>query len=246
MVGDRRDDDAGAIAWPGFVDILSAVIMMFVFFVMITSIVMYVLSVEYKKSLSKQNEERVSKMVTEQLSGYVEKIQSGEVSIEDVKNTMKFKEKVQTLQNENQQLTKDKRELTHDMEILSGAIEQIKADFAENLKQSTTLSDGFFVILFEHNDISVSKETTSAIQAYVENRIKQAGTKDVRVSILAPDNPNAPTISVSRELSLARALNIRNVVMDKGVTPADISVRYIDAQAIDESFNWVKIGVEKK
>ena len=40
-MSDRREDDLSAIAWPGFVDILSAVIIMFVFFLMIVATALF-------------------------------------------------------------------------------------------------------------------------------------------------------------------------------------------------------------
>ena len=46
MAGDRRDDDAGAIAWPGVVDMLSSVLVMFLFFILITKFAMYSLNAQ--------------------------------------------------------------------------------------------------------------------------------------------------------------------------------------------------------
>lgn len=40
-MSERRQDDLSAIAWPGFVDILSAVIIMFVFFLMIVATALF-------------------------------------------------------------------------------------------------------------------------------------------------------------------------------------------------------------
>lgn len=44
---DADEDDLGAIAWPGFVDILSSVIIMFVFFLMIVAGALYIYTLIY-------------------------------------------------------------------------------------------------------------------------------------------------------------------------------------------------------
>jgi len=72
----RREDDLSAIAWPGFVDILSAVIIMFVFFLMIVATALYFHILIFKSQLLAQVEDgqvktesdedvRVSQMQTE-------------------------------------------------------------------------------------------------------------------------------------------------------------------------------------
>ena len=50
MSGDSSTDMA-ANAWPGFVDILSAVVIMFVFFVLIISAVLYFYTITYKAAM---------------------------------------------------------------------------------------------------------------------------------------------------------------------------------------------------
>ncbi|MCB1580372.1 MAG: hypothetical protein H6859_05125 [Rhodospirillales bacterium] len=50
-MSERREDDLSAIAWPGFVDILSAVIIMFVFFLMIVATALYFHILIFKSQL---------------------------------------------------------------------------------------------------------------------------------------------------------------------------------------------------
>ena len=59
-MSDSEDDDMGAIAWPGFVDILSSVIIMFVFFLMIIAGALYIYTLVYvSKVKSDQAAEQV-------------------------------------------------------------------------------------------------------------------------------------------------------------------------------------------
>ncbi len=240
---DRRDEDSGAIAWPGFVDILSAVIIMFIFFVMITSIIMFFLSLEFKKNISKKNDERVQELVSKEMSDLIKELNAGKITIEQIKNNMDKEEQVQTLEAENNKLTREKLELAHEIENLTGAIDQIKADFSDSEDQNIELIDNYMTILFKYNDISLSEETTDAIIKYIETSILNKKIKKYSIKILACDNPNAPTISVSRELSLARILNIRNVFINRGIDTDAFSVKFVKPQDINGSYNWIKIGV---
>jgi len=243
---DRRDEDSGAIAWPGFVDILSAVIIIFIFFVMITSIIMFFLSIEFKKNLKKQNDEQVEKMVSKEMAHIIEQFNAGEITIEQIKDNVKQQEHVETLENENEKLTRDKLELAHEIENLSGAIDQIKADFANAEDQDIELVDNYLTILFKYNDISLSDETTEALNKYIETRIINKNIKKYSIKIVASDNPNSPTISTARQISLSRILNIRNVFLNHGVSTKSFSVKFIQPQDINGSYNWIKIGVQKK
>lgn len=51
MSDSRREEDYSAIAWPGFVDILSAVIIMFVFFLMIVATALFFHIIIYKSKV---------------------------------------------------------------------------------------------------------------------------------------------------------------------------------------------------
>ncbi len=243
---DRRDEDSGAIAWPGFVDILSAVIIMFIFFVMITSIIMFFLSLEFKKNLKKQNDEQVEKMVSKEMAHIIEQFNAGEITIEQIKENIDQQEHVETLKNENEKLTRDKLELAHEIENLSGAIDQMKADLSNAEDQDIQLVDNYITILFQYNDISISDKTTEALNKYIEKSIVNKGIKKYSIKIIACDNPDAPTISVARQISLARTLNIRNVFLEHGVSTESFAVEFIEPQDINGSYNWIKIGVQEE
>lgn len=59
-MADSEDDDMGTIAWPGFVDILSSVIIMFVFFLMIVAGALYIYTLVY---ISKVESDQVAEQV---------------------------------------------------------------------------------------------------------------------------------------------------------------------------------------
>lgn len=210
--------------------------MMFLFFIMIVSIVMYVMSMEFKKNLAKESEQKVAAQVSQQLTKYADMLSTGELTIEELQDHLEAQKEIKELSTQNTRLVKENVELTD-------AIEQIKADLASGLTQTTTENTEGLVIFFERNDISLSPETSELVKSYIEKNIKGKNPEKIQVVLMAGDNPNAPTISVSRELGLARTLNIRNAAINLSIPAGNISVKFIQPKSIDGSYNWVTIKV---
>ncbi|MFT4714339.1 MAG: hypothetical protein ACI8W1_002840, partial [Candidatus Azotimanducaceae bacterium] len=59
------DTDMAANAWPGFVDILSAVVIMFVFFVLIIAAVLYFYTITYKVKIEGKLTSEISRTFVE-------------------------------------------------------------------------------------------------------------------------------------------------------------------------------------
>jgi len=73
-----EDGDLNEVAMPGFVDILSSVITVFMFFMLITSAVMFFLSLQIKKNAVeeiKKAQEEASKKASDAKSETTEEIQ---------------------------------------------------------------------------------------------------------------------------------------------------------------------------
>jgi hypothetical protein len=71
----NADDPESTIPWPGFVDILSTVIIVFVFFMMLTSVIIFVLSQQDKtKAVEKAKAEAVAEAATESVEDKTNKI----------------------------------------------------------------------------------------------------------------------------------------------------------------------------
>ena len=65
-MGDRREDDLSAIAWPGFVDILSATVIMFVFFLLVVASVLFFHMIIFKSTTLSYIEQNRSESTKEQ------------------------------------------------------------------------------------------------------------------------------------------------------------------------------------
>jgi len=235
-MSDRREDDIGAVAWPGFVDILSAVIIMFVFFVMITAIVMFVMSVQNQEAMESENEKKVQ----EEISNLKEKI-----LIESQANPQEFSLQVQKV-TEIQNLSEENEKLNEQVQDLSATVEQLKADLAETKDQDALLGsdEKSLIILYKNNEISLSPAVENTIREFVNSQTSETG-KLPQITLETGDAPNASAVSVVRELSLARTLNIRNVMLSEDIDPGKVKVVYTEAEKVEDSYHWVRIKIEE-
>ncbi len=150
-----------SVAWPGFVDILSAVIIMFVFFVMITSIIVYMLAQDFKKKVvttveQSQYQEMISGMnniksmldpdnLSEETDSEVSKEQLEDVISETIKLLQNLKkeeiEKIQEMVKKNQQSEADTNQgideklktLQEDNKLLSSKLKELSKDMQLNV-----------------------------------------------------------------------------------------------------------------
>jgi len=233
-MSDRREDDIGAVAWPGFVDILSAVIIMFVFFVMITAIVMFVMSVQHKEAMESENEKKVQ----EEISNLKEQI-----VIESQSNPQEFALQVQKV-TESQNLSEENEKLNEEIQDLSATIKQLKADLAETKDQNAFLSDDqkSLVILYKNNEMSLSPAVETVIKDFINSNASETGIQS-KIVLETGDAPNASAVSVMRELALARTLNIRNVMLSENIDPSKVKVTYTGPEKVQDSYHWVKIRI---
>lgn len=192
-MGDRREDDLSAIAWPGFVDILSAVIIMFVFFVMIVATALYF-----------------------HILIFTSKVKSDEAA-EDVvaENQYKFT--------------------------------QLQTQFAESTEQTMSVdSDNkSLVVFFGTDSISVLPEIKEQLDTNLKKYFADGGADgyDIRVHIPKSDEG---LINITKEISVARMLNVRNTLIDAGFNPQSIRPKMVDAYSIEEKDHWIKIEMVKR
>ncbi|MCB1680838.1 MAG: hypothetical protein KDI65_02785 [Alphaproteobacteria bacterium] len=245
MSGDRRDDDAGAIAWPGFVDILSSVMIMFLFFMLITSIVMFALNIEYRKKLKEESEKKFAEIVSTELKDKLSELLSGNITVDQLKDKLEYESIVDDLSNKTETLQHQNTALNIQIDELEKVLEQVRSDTVQGTEQRTNVSkDNNLVIMFNNNDITLSKETIAVVEAYMQAVLKHSDGKKLTFRLLTSDNPNAQTISVSREVSLARSLNVRNVLIRGSIPTEQVNIEYSKPESIDDSYNWLKIVVE--
>lgn len=194
MSGGGDDNDMSATAWPGFVDILSSVLIMFVFFVMVISSALFFHVIIYKA-----------------------KVLSGESQVATVSQ-------------------------------INDTVKTFEAKFAKSKFQRVKLPEengNEIVIFFGGDSISVEKDAFDTSKTFLENYFKGKDPSKYHILVTASRSPEQYE-TVARKIAVARMLNTRNVVLDAFSNPDLIYPEVIAGELIDESYDWVKITIEKE
>lgn len=250
MAGGGDEDDMSGNAWPGFVDILSATVIMFVFFVMITAILMSVMSMEYREKVKSASEAEV----TEELQQFVDRIVSGEISVEEVQQSLSHRTTIDALVREKKNLEKKIRDQAAAKQLIqkeliekTAQIEQRATDliFTEEQKHIISEDGKAIYVTYNRNAVTLTEDAINALKTFLRGHQKRTGQENLHVSVLAAENPNAPTITVTRKVALSRALTIRNVFLANGVKSNNISIKYAKPKEIDNTYDWVQIKIDQ-
>ncbi len=219
-----EEEDLGAMAWPGFVDILSSVIIMFVFFVMVVASALYFHIIIFK-----------SKILSE-----VSESTSASAKLKELADTNRFlMEKIEEME-ENAKVTEKPSDAT-DVQLY-----QIQTQFSESENQEVRLlqdEDGFLVF-FGDDSISVTEENQTIISDFIQNYEKTHGADNVKVRIVASKNPNAVSDVISRQLAVSRMLNVRNLFLESDIQKEKIVPKIAAGDDVDGSYHWVRIIFE--
>lgn len=230
-MSDRREDDhdMAALAWPGFVDILSAVIIMFVFFVMVIAVILYIHTIKFTATVQARTKQELQEQMNQQ--------QVSTQSMEELQQ-----QKRETLE-EIEELTERKKEIEAEVESLEDSVVQMSAGLSNSGLQNFKEEDNEIVIFFDDNSITLNKDIIETLQTFLE-RQKNAGPIK-SIIITAGDDPRAVTQSSARQVSLGRILNVRNVLLSEELEAERISIEYMKPEEIDGNYHWVRLQLIK-
>lgn len=218
------EEDQESIAWPGFVDILSSVIIMFVFFLLVVASALYFHILIFKSQVL--SEESISAM---------------------------SQSKMQELATTNRFLTEKIEELEEDMKLLEEISEENEiqlfkqdAEFAESETQTVTANpeDDSILVFFDKNSISVTLANQEVLDTEIGKYIARYGAQNIKATITSSKSPGAINDVIARRLAVARLLNVRNSFLKTEIPPANIKPVVKVGEPVDESYNWVRIQFE--
>lgn len=220
------NEDLGVIAWPGFVDILSSVIIMFVFFVMVVASALYFHIIIFKSKI-----------------------------LAEVSDSISAQSNAEELAKTNRSLTKKIKEMTEEMKALEemtqdNDIQLFKSDseFAESEEQiiKEDVSTNSLIVFFGSDTISVTKENQDAIDAAIKGYIDQYSAENVVVRVVSGKSPDAVNDIIARRLAVARMLNVRNSFLTTEIPTNQIIPVVSEKESVDGSYNWVRLTFSKK
>ncbi len=222
----EEDEDLGQMAWPGFVDILSSVIIMFVFFVMVVASALYFHIIIFK-----------SKVLSE------------------ISDSVSAQARMEELSTTNRTLSKKIEELTQNLKVLEeinedNEVQLFKEDsgFAESEDQKivTDESNRTITIFFGKDSISVTKDSQLQINAAIAKYSEQFSADNTKVTITSNKNPDTVNDVISRRLAVARMLNVRNSFLVSDIPTEQVDAKMVAQDKVEDSYNWVKIKFDKQ
>jgi len=227
--GNTEEGDLAATAWPGFVDILSSVLIMFVFFLMITAVALNFHTILFKSKIVASN----NKVVEEQLERKVSET-TGQLESEN----QVLKEQLAKAEAEREARVEAQRELETKLKVLQQA-----AQMAQSEEQTLKLlpAQNTVVVFYGADAISLTKKSLEDIQKF----IKDNGAPGMKIRIEASRNTTNKPDQTARRVAVARMLNARNVPLTMGMAPSSIKASLVEGEAIDGVLDWVKIILEK-
>ena len=219
-----EDEDLASMAWPGFVDILSSVIIMFIFFVMVVASALYFHIIIFKSKI-----------------------------LAEISESTSASSKMEELATTNRSLTKKIQEMTEDMKILEqinkdNEIQLFKEDsgFAESVEQQITVDEvsKTITVFFGTDSISITKNSQIEISAFIDKYSNVTAEKNMTVKVISNKNPDSLSDIVSRRLAVARMLNVRNIFLETAIPKNSIDAKIVEQEKENNTYNWVQIKFE--
>ena len=238
MSGHADDgDDLGAQAWPGFVDILSSVLIMFVFFLMITATALYFHTVLFRGKMMKNNEVLVKQKVQEKLDAEMHSVIAENIHLKEQLDHEKSNQTPPAVQVIAQtRLTPDQ------LKIAPQKAQPTEMAETKNQNIQMVAAEKTMIVFFEPDTITLTDKTKAALAQFIAGYNPDA----ISVNIVSSKTTSDTIDMISRKVTVARLLNVRNGVMQAKVPSAQISASMIDSEAINGNLDWVKVIVKDK
>lgn len=213
------EDDVSGHAWPGFVDVLSSTLIMFVFFLLIVAVALNLHVMMFKAKLEATTKELIEQRVKSEKSS-----------------------EAKQLEEENKLLKLRVEELEMQITGTAKAFNTQIADMVATKDQSTSANAAAksLVVFFPPDGVTVTDKTLEEIQKFL------AAYPNKKTVVLSSSRKttNKQEI-VARKIAVSRILNVRNVVLDAKVPSGNIAAEMTDADAIDGKPDWVKIEIRE-
>ena len=231
-----------ANAWPGFVDILSAVVIMFVFFVLITAAVLYFYSITYKAKVEGQAAATITEVVEDSQTEKIEELER--------ENT----EKVEELERENQEL-REQIESAQAKVSDGGGVSEAEIVNETEASQSfgaqandqllSQSDDNSSLVLFhDPGAITVDDVSEEKIGKFIDDAIQKYGAENIEILLTSPKSADAATQTRAKRLAVARMLNVRNGLLKSSASRENIQLNVVASEQIKESGDWTRLQIK--
>ncbi len=224
MSADEGEEDLGSMAWPGFVDILSSVIIMFVFFVMVVASALYFHIIIFKSKILSE--------VSESVSASSEEKDLATTNRSLTKKIEELEEKVKLL---------EKPETENDIQLY-----QVHTQFSESEDQQINIREdsNSIIIYFGYDSISITEENNTKIKKFITSFANRESPSNTKVKIISHADPNALNDVLSKKLAVSRMLNARNLFLETKFKMENVKPSVSSGADENGEYNWVEIRME--
>lgn len=220
-----------ANAWPGFVDILSAVVIMFVFFVLITAAVLYFYTITFKARIEGQPKEVISEVQSTVSAARMSELEQENRELRE--------------QMESQDSLSGQGGGTTETEITEDVQSAAQAFAAQSSDQylMTSNEDMTMVLFHDPGAITVDEESEDRISQYIAELVASYGEQNIEIVLSSPKVKPASTQSREKRLAVARMLNVRNTLLETAVNRKNIQLKVVENEFIEDSDNWTRLQI---
>lgn len=207
--------------WPGFVDLFASVIMVVLIFMLVLIVnITYYAQFKYKLSYM------------------------GSAAVQELSNEPIVK-KEPVLEEESPQ--KEESDSAKDL-LQAVAGKDLTVADSNLTRQENIIYDDWMLIKYDSKEIILDSQTMKDVASFLE-KAKIKFPKHY-LSIFTAEPKNQVSASISKQIALSRALNIRNLIRSKGYNDDDVIVRLKDkipdAQSVDYDSGYGIIMVNAK
>ena len=232
--------------WPSFVDIFSSVILVMLLFLLVVLVnlgyyaqfkykVSYTGSITTEDLILNDNPEaiKIQEKIVKQSESTTEAVTQKEPT--PTQSVAKMQSEIIRLKKIIEERTvkaKEKKEA----QIESGGIDvKDRKDDDNKSKQATISTNDYFIISFKGNEIFIDNEITKKLKEFIQNTKDKY--KNHKIMITAADPLSQPSATISKQISLARTIGVRNLIRKLDYDKKDVRVDLLASTKIKEKVN---------
>jgi hypothetical protein len=245
MSGNRRSEDAGEVPWPALVDLLTSVLITFMFFILVTTVAMSAMTMKVQVDQTHQHEEskKVSETAVVSATDVAVTQQSTltvPTSPTDIPSNTLLPPPTSTLNSEDPISPDETQRLKDENEMLKQQLASMGASFAKSkeIKAIEEPAEQAMTLLFNPNEAGMTPPAETALVKYLNQALNRVGP-GVSIEITAAE-PSGVSFSQGRERALTRAMVVRNVLLEHKFDPQRVVFRYSEETKY-KSTNWVRL-----
>ncbi|PHR71056.1 MAG: hypothetical protein COA66_10055 [Arcobacter sp.] len=239
--------------WPSFVDIFSSVILVMLLFLLVVLVNLAYYSqfkhkVSYTGSISTFD---LSSATVQEIAEAQSSSSSQSTTTSQSTSSSQSSSSAQSIIVSKDKATKIKEiinEKLNKSEIISGGVDVLDTkDKDTGIEQKFFEGDDYFIVTFKGSEMFVSSKTAKDVQVFIDKM--KSRYKKHKIVITTSDSKIQASATVTKQISLARSLGVRNLIRKMKYDKKDVRIKLNSKIKIKEKINtlngYLVIRVER-